>query len=117
MSFFANNPGLRKMSRLYTAMEPAARTRANVTADIRLGTMIGFIVGIVSQLYAGMKTRLESQNVVLQEAVQTRTSQLEQQEKELETAREIQAGLIPTRISKSLEAINQREFWEATILP
>jgi len=79
-------------------MEPAARTRANVTADIRLGTMVAFIAGIVSQLYAGMKTRLESQNVVLQEAVQTRTSQLEQQEKELETAREIQAGLIPTRI-------------------
>jgi serine phosphatase RsbU (regulator of sigma subunit) len=45
-----------------------------------------------------MKTRLESQNVALQEAVQTRTLQLEEQEKELETAREIQARLIPARI-------------------
>jgi phosphoserine phosphatase RsbU/P len=78
-------------------MEPAARTRANVP-DIRLGTVAAFIVGIVSQLYRGMKTRLESQNVALQEAVQTRTWQLEEQEKELETAREIQARLIPARI-------------------
>jgi sigma-B regulation protein RsbU (phosphoserine phosphatase) len=84
---------------IYTLlMEPAERTRANVIADIRLGTMVAFIAGMVSQFYAVMKNRLESQNVVLQEAVQTRTSQLEQQEKELETAREIQARLIPTRI-------------------
>ena len=79
-------------------MKPEERTRANVTADIWLGTMVAFIVGMVSQFYAVMKNRFESQNVVLQEAVQTRTSQLEQQEKELETAREIQARLIPTRI-------------------
>jgi phosphoserine phosphatase RsbU/P len=79
-------------------MEPEARTHANATADIRLGTMVTFIVGIVYQLYSGMKTRLESQNVVLQDAVQIGTSRLEQQEKELETAREIQARLIPTRI-------------------
>jgi len=79
-------------------MGPATRTHANVTADIRLGTMVTFIVGIVYQLYAGMKSTLESQNVVLRKAVQTGTSQLEQQEKELETAREIQARLIPTRI-------------------
>jgi uncharacterized membrane protein (DUF373 family) len=79
-------------------MEPAMRTRVNATADIRLGTAVTFIVGIVYQLYSSMKTRLESQNVVLREAVQTGVSQLEQQEKELETAREIQARLIPTQI-------------------
>jgi sigma-B regulation protein RsbU (phosphoserine phosphatase) len=79
-------------------MEPAARTRASVVADIQLGTVAAFIIGIVSRLYGGMKTRLESQNVVLQEAVQTRTFQLEEQEKELETAREIQGRLIPARI-------------------
>jgi phosphoserine phosphatase RsbU/P len=79
-------------------MEPAMRTRANVIADIRLGTAVTFIVGIVYQLYSSMKTRLESQNVVLKQAVQSGASQLEQQEKELETAREIQVRLIPTRI-------------------
>lgn len=79
-------------------MEPAARTRASVTADIRLGTMVAFIVGILFRLYVGMKARLESQNIVLHEAVQTGALQLEQQEKELETAREIQVRLIPTRI-------------------
>ncbi len=79
-------------------MEPAMRTRSNVTADIRLGTLVTFIVGIVYQLYSSMKIGLESQNVVLQQAVQTGTSQLAQQEKELETAREIQARLIPTQI-------------------
>jgi phosphoserine phosphatase RsbU/P len=60
--------------------------------------MVTFLVGIVYQLYSSMKTRLESQNVLLQEAVQTGALQLEQQDKELETAREIQARLIPTRI-------------------
>jgi sigma-B regulation protein RsbU (phosphoserine phosphatase) len=79
-------------------MEPAMRIQANVIADIRLGTVVAFIVGITYQLYSSMKTRLESQNVVLQEAVRIGTFQLEQQEKELETAREIQARLIPTRI-------------------
>jgi len=79
-------------------MEPAMRTQASVTADIRLGTVVAFIVGIMYQLYSSMKTRLESQNVVLQEAMRIGNSQLEQQEKELETAREIQARLIPTQI-------------------
>jgi len=79
-------------------MGPTTRTHANAAADIRLGTMVTFLVGIVYQLYSSMKTRLESQNVLLQEAVQTGTLQLEQQDKELETAREIQARLIPTRI-------------------
>jgi sigma-B regulation protein RsbU (phosphoserine phosphatase) len=83
-------------------MEPGERTRASVIADIRLGTVAAFIVGIVSQLYGGMKTRLESQNVVLREAVQTRTFQLEEQERELETAREIQGRLIPARIPQLL---------------
>jgi sigma-B regulation protein RsbU (phosphoserine phosphatase) len=79
-------------------MGPEARTHANATTDIRLGTIVTFIVGIIYRLYSGMKTRLESQNVVLQEAVQIGTSRLEQQEKELETAREIQSRLIPKRI-------------------
>lgn len=79
-------------------MGPAARTQANVSADIRLGTVVTFIVAVVYQLYASMKTGLETRNVVLQQAIQTGTSQLEQQEKELETAREIQARLIPSQI-------------------
>jgi len=79
-------------------MQPATRTPSNVIADVQLGTLVTFIVGIVYQVYSSMKTKLESQNVVLQAAVQTGASQLEQQEKELETAREIQARLIPARI-------------------
>jgi len=79
-------------------MEPASRTSANLVADIRVGTLVTFIVGIVYQLYASMKGRLESQNVVLQKAVQTGSSQIAQQEKDLETAREIQARLIPAQI-------------------
>jgi len=79
-------------------MQPAMRTPSNVIADVQLGTLVTFIVGIVYQVYSSMKTKLESQNVVLQAAVQTGVSQLEQQEKELETAREIQARLIPARI-------------------
>jgi sigma-B regulation protein RsbU (phosphoserine phosphatase) len=79
-------------------MQPAMRTPSNVIADVQLGTLVTFIVGIVYQVYSSMKTKLESQNVVLQAAVQTGASQLEQQEKELETAREIQARLIPARI-------------------
>jgi phosphoserine phosphatase RsbU/P len=79
-------------------MQPAMRTPSNVIADVQLGTLVTFIVGIVYQVYSSMKTKLESQNVVLQVAVQTGASQLEQQEKELETAREIQARLIPARI-------------------
>ena len=42
-------------------MEPTMRTRANVTADIRLGIVVTFIIGIVYQLYSSTKTRLESQ--------------------------------------------------------
>ena len=84
---------------IYTSfMQHAMRTPSNVTADIRLGTLVTFIVGVVYQVYSSMKSKLESQNVVLQAAVQTGISQLEQQEKELETAREIQARLIPAQI-------------------
>jgi sigma-B regulation protein RsbU (phosphoserine phosphatase) len=79
-------------------MQPAMRTASNVTADIQLGTLVTFIVGIAYQVYSSTKTKLESQNVVLRAAVQTGTSQLKQQEKELETAREIQARLIPAQI-------------------
>ena len=84
---------------IYTSfMQHAMRTPSNVTADIRLGTLVTFIVGVLYQVYSSMKSKLESQNVVLQAAVQTGVSQLEQQEKELETAREIQARLIPAQI-------------------
>ena len=79
-------------------MDPAMRTRANVIADIRLGTVVTFIIGIVYQFYSSTKTRLESQNVLLQDALQIGSSQLEQQEKDLDTAREIQARLIPAQI-------------------
>ena len=83
---------------IYTSfMQREMRTPSNVNADIRLGTLVTFIVGVVYQVYSSMKSKLESQNVVLQAAVQTGTSQLEQQEKELETAREIQADSFPRR--------------------
>ena len=93
---------------IYTSfMQHAMRTSSNVKADIRLGTLVTFIVGVVYQVYSSMKSKLESQNVVLREAVQTGTSQLAQQEKELETAREIQARLIPAQIPQlpSLEIV------------
>lgn len=93
---------------IYTSfMQHAMRTPSNVTADVRLGTLVTFIVGVLYQVYASMKSKLESQNVVLQAAVQTGILQLEQQEKELETAREIQARLIPAQIPqlRDLEVI------------
>jgi predicted PurR-regulated permease PerM len=62
---------------IYTSfMQHAMRTASNVTADIRLGTLVTFIVGVVYEVYASMKSKLESQNVVLQAAVQTGISQL-----------------------------------------
>jgi len=62
-------------------MQHAMRTPSNVTADIRLGILVTFIVGVVYQLYSSMKSKLESQNVVVQVAVQTGISQLERNSK------------------------------------
>jgi len=73
-------------------IEPAERTRANVTADIRLGTIVAFIVGMVFQFYAVMKNRLESQNVVLPGAVQTRTSQLNNRKRNWKLGHELWIG-------------------------
>jgi phosphoserine phosphatase RsbU/P len=84
---------------LYWLVLPrSARTDENISSDFLVGTLITTIIGIVIRIYYDMRTKLEKQNVALQQAVQTGTARLEQQEKELETAREIQAGLIPKQI-------------------
>ena len=46
-------------------MEPAARTRANVTADIRLGTMVAFIVGIRFPVVRRHKNQAVSRGLTL----------------------------------------------------
>jgi phosphoserine phosphatase RsbU/P len=84
---------------LYWLLLPrSARSHENISSDFLVGTLITTIIGIVIRIYYDMRTKLEKQNVALQQAVQTGTARLEQQEKELETAREIQAGLIPKHI-------------------
>src|SRR5438094_6475753 len=79
-------------------LDPSTRTEENISGDIRLGALITVIIGIVYYIYRNMRATLQTQNVRLQQAVRTGEARLEQQEKELETAREIQAGLIPKQI-------------------
>jgi phosphoserine phosphatase RsbU/P len=54
---------------------------------------------------------LQTQNVKLQQAVRTGKARLEQQEKELETAREIQAGLVPKDIPQ-LDGLQISASWQ-----
>ncbi len=83
---------------VYWLLPPSARTGVHVSDNIRISTLITIIIGVVAYTYRKMKTRLETQNITLQQEVQNSSARLEQQEKELEIAREIQAGLIPKDI-------------------
>lgn len=64
----------------------------------RLGTVVITIVGIVYHAYTESRSKLESRNVDLQRTVEIEQTHTQQQELELEKAREIQEGLLPKRI-------------------
>lgn len=89
----------------------SARAEENVVGDLRIGTLITIIVGAVLYIYENTKDRLERQNVRLQQAVRTGEVRLEQQEKELAVAREIQVGLIPTQIPQ-LDELQVAASWQ-----
>ena len=95
----------------WLVLPPGARTQENIAGDIEVATLITTIVGIFYYMYWEMREGLEAQNVKLQQAVRTGATRLEQQEKELETAREIQAGLIPTQIPQ-LDGLQIAASWQ-----
>jgi serine phosphatase RsbU (regulator of sigma subunit) len=92
-------------------LAPLNRTHEHISTDIRFGTLVTIIIGIVFYIYRNMRANLETQNVKLQQAVQSGEARLEQQEKELETAREIQAGLIPKEIPQ-LDGFQISASWQ-----
>jgi sigma-B regulation protein RsbU (phosphoserine phosphatase) len=73
--------------------------------------MVTVIIGIGYYVYRNMRATLQTQNVKLQQAVRTGEARLEQQEKQLETAREIQAGLIPKHIPQ-LDGLQISASWQ-----
>jgi phosphoserine phosphatase RsbU/P len=79
-------------------LDPSLRTYDKISTDIRFGALVTVIIGIGYYIYRNMRATLEAQNVTLQHALQTGEAKLERQEKELETARDIQARLIPAQL-------------------
>ena len=78
-------------------LDPSFRTREKILTDIRFGALVTVFIGIGYYIYRSMRVALETQNVTLQSALRTGEARLERQEKELETAREIQTRLIPSQ--------------------
>jgi serine phosphatase RsbU (regulator of sigma subunit) len=68
------------------------------TSSWKFPLVATLIFGTVSQIYHRTKSRLESHNRELQQAVQIEMAQRELQEQELERAREIQQALLPKEI-------------------
>ena len=64
----------------------------------RLGTLVIILVGILYHLYGESRGTLERKNRELQENMNVAHTYSEQQEQELEKAREIQEGLLPKKI-------------------
>jgi phosphoserine phosphatase RsbU/P len=56
------------------------------------------VVGIATQIYMATRDRLEQRNRVLQQEVESESSQRELQDQDLERAREIQVNLLPKEI-------------------
>jgi serine phosphatase RsbU (regulator of sigma subunit) len=79
-------------------LDPSLRTPDKISTDIQLGALVTVIIGIGYRIYRNMRVTLETRNVTLQHALQTGEAKLERQEKELETAREIQTRLIPREL-------------------
>jgi len=92
-------------------LTPASRAEESPSADLRIGTLVSIIVGVITYLYQNMRATLEMQNITLQQAVRTGEARLEEQEKELQTAREIQARLVPTQIPQ-LDKLQITASWQ-----
>lgn len=92
-------------------LTPTGRAEESPSADLRIGTLISVIVAVVMYLYYNMKTTLEMRNVSLQQAVRTGEARLEEQERELQTAREIQAGLVPMQLPQ-LDKLQITASWQ-----
>jgi sigma-B regulation protein RsbU (phosphoserine phosphatase) len=69
-----------------------------ITRGWRFPFLVTIVFGILTYLYSSTKERLERRNVELQHSVETSTAQLEEQDKELARAREIQQSLLPAII-------------------
>jgi sigma-B regulation protein RsbU (phosphoserine phosphatase) len=92
-------------------LTPASRAEESASTDLRIGTLISIIVGVVMYLYHNMRSTLEMQNISLQQAVRTGEARLVEQERELQTAREIQAGLVPMHIPQ-LDKLQITASWQ-----
>jgi phosphoserine phosphatase RsbU/P len=64
----------------------------------KLIVIVILIVGTVRHLYEQTRGRLEGKNLELQRAVEMGNTRSQRQEQELDTAREIQEGLLPKKI-------------------
>ena len=69
-----------------------------VTRGWKLPFLVTMVFGILNYLYRSTKERLESRNVELQHSVERSAAQLEQQDKELQRAHEMQQSLLPAMI-------------------
>ena len=63
-----------------------------------LGILVIMISGSIRHLYEESRGRLEGKNLELQRAVESSITRTQQQEQELDKAREIQEGLLPKKI-------------------
>jgi phosphoserine phosphatase RsbU/P len=73
---------------------------AQLWSSGKLIVVVILIVGIVRHLYERARGRLEGKNLELQRAVEMGNTRSQQQEQELDKAREIQEGLLPKKISQ-----------------
>jgi sigma-B regulation protein RsbU (phosphoserine phosphatase) len=64
----------------------------------RLVIVVVLVVGSIRHLHEESRVRLEGKNLELQRAVEIGNTRSQQQEKELDKAREIQEGLLPKKI-------------------
>jgi serine phosphatase RsbU (regulator of sigma subunit) len=64
----------------------------------KLVVIVILIVGSVRHLYKETRVRLEGKNLELQRAVERGKTRSQQQDQELDKAREIQEGLLPKKI-------------------
>jgi len=69
-----------------------------LTQGWKFPILVTLIFGVVAFLYHSTKEGLEERNVELQKSVELGAAQLEQQDREMERAHEIQASLLPKSI-------------------
>jgi sigma-B regulation protein RsbU (phosphoserine phosphatase) len=83
-----------------TGLFPRQTFSARFIGGLKISLVVTLVAAVGTYAYNRMRDRFRTQNIELQKTIETGLVRVRQQEEDVQTAREIQEGLLPKRIAQ-----------------